>query len=268
MKLRHIAALSLFSISMVACVGDDTEPESAEVQNVTASEGGQIELYRSQADGAYRLRIKAKNGEILLAGEGYESKDGAKNAIESVRANGTDEEAYELNAASSNPDGLYDADWYFNLTAANGEVLGSSEIYASKGGAKNGMETLASYVAGGLKIDDWTDQCGFEIYEGGDGDMWFRLRAANGEKLLKSEGYATETGAKEGIDDIVTWGYASDNYELLQAENGQWYFNVKAPNHEVLGTSELYQGEASAQHAMELVQEKVGEYQWCWTDQL
>lgn len=268
MKLSHIAALSLATLSLVACVGEEEPVDGADVQNVTEKQGGQIELYRSQADGAFRFRMKAKNGQIILTGEGYESKDGILNAIESIRENGSEEDGYELQPASSNPDGRYDGDWYFNLVAANGEVLGTSEIYTSKGSAKTGMETVVGYVRGGLKLDDWTDQCGFEIFEGADGQIWFRLRAANGEKLLRGEGYETEAGAKEGIDDLVTWGYYDEYYELGQSQDEQWYFNVVAPNHEVLGTSETYEASDSAEHAMGLVRDIVGEYQWCFTDQL
>ena len=268
MKLSHIAALSIATLSLVACVGEEEPVESADVQNVTEKEGGQVELYRSEANGQFRFRIKAKNGEIILASEGYEGKGGAQNAIESLRENGADEDGYDIQPASSNPDGRYDGDWYFNLVAANGAVLGTSEIYSSKGSAQKGAETVAGYIRGGLKLDDWTAQCGFEIFEGADGDIWFRLRAGNGEKLLRGEGYETEAGAKEGIDDIVTWGYYDEYYDLSESESGQYYFNVVAPNHEVLGTSEMYEGSASAEHAMGVVKEIVGEYQWCFTDQL
>jgi len=269
-KLHHIAALSLATLSLVACVGGEEPTQSSDVQNVTddAKEGGEIELYRSQADGAYRIRMKAKNGEIILTGEGYESKDGAQNAIDSIRENGADTDSFDLKPASSNPEGLYDGDWYFNLLAGNGKVIGSSEIYSSKGAAKKGLETVSSYVRGGMKIDDWTAQCGFELFEGADGDIWFRLRASNGEKLLRGEGYASEAGAKEGIDDIVTWGYYDENYELTETDGGQWYFNVVAPNNEVLGTSEMYEASDSAKNAMEIVKNVVGEYQWCFTDEL
>ena len=143
MKLSHIAALSLATLSLVACVGEEEPVETADVQNVTEKEGGQVELYRSQADGAFRFRVKAKNGHTILTGEGYESKDGIFNAIDSIRENGAEEDGYELQPASSNPDGRYDGDWYFNLVAANGEVLGTSEIYSSKGSAETGMETVA-----------------------------------------------------------------------------------------------------------------------------
>jgi uncharacterized protein len=268
MRIQHFAALALATLSLVACVGEEETPETADVQNVTAKSGGEVELYRSNADGEFRLRIKAKNGAILLAGEGYEAKAGAENAVEAISRDGAEEDAYSLNAAESNPDERYEGDWYFNVVAGNNAVLASSEIYSTKGNAQTGIETVMGYIAGGLKVDDWTQQCGFEIFAGADGDIWFRMRADNGEKLLRGEGYASESGAKEGIDDIVTHGYYADAYELKENAAGEYYFNVKAPNGEVLGTSEGYVEASSAEAAIEIVMERVAEHQWCWTNEL
>ncbi len=47
---------------------------------------GKFELYKDTA-GKFRFRLKAGNGEIIAASEAYESKDSAKNGIESVRTN-------------------------------------------------------------------------------------------------------------------------------------------------------------------------------------
>lgn len=40
--------------------------------------------------GEFRFALKAGNGEIIAISEGYASKDGAKNGIESVRRNAAD----------------------------------------------------------------------------------------------------------------------------------------------------------------------------------
>ena len=47
---------------------------------------GTFELYKD-AQGEFRFRLKAGNGEIIAASEGYESKAGALNGIDSVRDN-------------------------------------------------------------------------------------------------------------------------------------------------------------------------------------
>jgi uncharacterized protein YegP (UPF0339 family) len=46
----------------------------------------QFELYKDNA-GKFRWRLQAPNGEIIAASEAYESKDGCKNGIASVKTN-------------------------------------------------------------------------------------------------------------------------------------------------------------------------------------
>ena len=46
----------------------------------------QFEIYRDAA-GKFRFRLRAPNGEIIASGEAYESKDGCKNGITSVKEN-------------------------------------------------------------------------------------------------------------------------------------------------------------------------------------
>lgn len=38
-----------------------------------------------------------------------------------------------------------------------------------------------------------------EVYEGRDGEWYWRLRAANGEPVASGEGYVSKAGALEGI---------------------------------------------------------------------
>ena len=47
---------------------------------------GKFELYKDNA-GEFRWRLKAGNGEIIATSEGYTSKAGASNGIESVKTN-------------------------------------------------------------------------------------------------------------------------------------------------------------------------------------
>jgi hypothetical protein len=50
---------------------------------------GKFELYQD-GRGEFRFRLKAGNGEIIAVSEGYKSKAGALNGIESVRSNAAD----------------------------------------------------------------------------------------------------------------------------------------------------------------------------------
>jgi uncharacterized protein YegP (UPF0339 family) len=45
-----------------------------------------FEVYKDAAE-KFRFRLKAPNGETIATGEAYESKDGCKKGIESVKTN-------------------------------------------------------------------------------------------------------------------------------------------------------------------------------------
>ena len=45
-----------------------------------------FEIYKGAA-GKFRFRLKAPNGEIIATGEAYESKDGCKKGIASIKEN-------------------------------------------------------------------------------------------------------------------------------------------------------------------------------------
>ena len=54
-----------------------------------------FEIYKDSA-GKFRFRLKAPNGEIIATGEAYESKDGCKNGVASVKENAPKAEIKDL----------------------------------------------------------------------------------------------------------------------------------------------------------------------------
>lgn len=95
---------------------------------------GKFEVYTDKA-GEYRFRLKAGNGQNILASEGYSSKAGCENGIESVRENSQDEDRFEVNETSN-------GGYRFNLKAGNGQVIGTSQTYESESGCANGIESV------------------------------------------------------------------------------------------------------------------------------
>ena len=67
----------------VAGLEDQTKENFEKVPNP------KFELYKDKA-GEFRFRLKAGNGEVILTGESYVSKDGCKNGIASIRKNAVD----------------------------------------------------------------------------------------------------------------------------------------------------------------------------------
>ncbi len=89
----------------------------------------------TRKNGEFQFNLKAGNGEIILTSEGYTSKASCHNGIESVKKNATDEKRYDLNTAKNGK-------FYFNLKAANGQIIGTSEMYDSEAGRKNGIASV------------------------------------------------------------------------------------------------------------------------------
>lgn len=94
----------------------------------------------------------------------------------------------------------------------------------------------------------------FETFVGQDGQHYWHLLAANGEKVLGSEGYVSLAGAENGIESTKANGVDLANYDLLEAVDGEWYFNIEAQNHEILATSETYVTHSNADRGAETVQ--------------
>lgn len=98
-----------------------------------------FELYTGKNGETY-FKLTASNGEAILASEGYKAKDSALNGIESVRKNSADESKFEKKESSNGK-------FYFNLKASNGQIIGSSQMYASASGRDNGIQSVAKNAA-------------------------------------------------------------------------------------------------------------------------
>ena len=60
--------------------------EDQTVEGFAKEKNPKFEVYTDKA-GEFRFRLKATNGEIIATGEGYKSKAGCLNGIESIRKN-------------------------------------------------------------------------------------------------------------------------------------------------------------------------------------
>lgn len=67
----------------------DAKFEDQTVAEVAAVTNPKFELYTDKA-GEFRFRLKARNGEVIAASEGYKAKASCLNGIDSVRRNAPD----------------------------------------------------------------------------------------------------------------------------------------------------------------------------------
>ena len=106
-----------------------------------------FELFQSEKTGKYHFRLCARNGQCVLTSQGYASKSGAQNGIQSVIKNTADGDGQFERKASKN------GKPYFSLKAKNSEIIGSSEMYSSKAAMEKGIRSVIKNAQEG-KIKD------------------------------------------------------------------------------------------------------------------
>lgn len=89
----------------------------------------------------------------------------------------------------------------------------------------------------------------YELKRSGPQFMW-NLRAANGEIILTSERYHTSASAREGIASCQRNSPMDARYERRTSSANEPYFVLRAVNHEVLGTSEMYAATAGMENGI------------------
>lgn len=94
------------------------------------------EIFKSERNNEFYFHLKAAgNSEIILQSEGYTRKASCLGGIESVKKNSQNEDNFDRLVAKN-------GEYYFNLVAGNGEIIGNSETYKSKQGRDNGIESV------------------------------------------------------------------------------------------------------------------------------
>jgi uncharacterized protein YegP (UPF0339 family) len=93
---------------------------------------------------------------------------------------------YELKSAAHDQ-------FMFNLKAANGEIILTSELYKTRESALNGIESVKSNSA-------FDEQ--FERKQSTSGKPYFALKAKNHETIGRSEMYSSDSARDNGIESV------------------------------------------------------------------
>ncbi len=84
--------------------------------------------------------------------------------------------------------------WHFNLLADNNEIIITSEVYDSRAGAENGIESVR---------ENCLRNGAFQIKESNKGQNYFILRASNGQIIGVSQMYASTQSCENGMASVV-----------------------------------------------------------------
>ena len=106
-------------------------------------------IFQSNENQQFYFRFVDSNNEIILKSEGYVSKQGCQNGIESVKEHAPDDDNYKRLKTS---DGRY----YFNLKADNNKVIATSAFYKTEFEREKGINTVKC-DAPTAPVEDLTD---------------------------------------------------------------------------------------------------------------
>lgn len=108
-----------------------------------------FELTRAK-NGQFHFNLKAGNSQVILSSEAYADKRAALRGIEAARKQSQKDANFERRTASGGQP-------YFVLKAANGEVVGQSQMYASADSVRGGIDAVRR-AALEAEVDDQTAQ--------------------------------------------------------------------------------------------------------------
>ncbi|MCP5146370.1 MAG: YegP family protein [Gammaproteobacteria bacterium] len=80
----------------------------------------------------------------------------------------------------------------------------------------------------------------YEVNKNDKGEFSFVLKAANNQVILRSEQYDSKSAAMNGVASVQKNSPLDERYERKDAADGRTFFNLKAGNHQVIGTSQMY----------------------------
>ena len=103
-----------------------------------------FELFKDKG-GKFRFRLKATNGQILVASQGYKTKVAAKNGVGSVQRNSAEDTRFER----KNGRGKF----RFNIKATNGKIVGTSEAYDTQKACESGVKSVMKNAPSAKLVD-------------------------------------------------------------------------------------------------------------------
>lgn len=104
---------------------------------------GKYVLKTSKA-GKFSFSLVDDNKQILMTSETYESRAAALNGIESCKKNGIEENRFERKLSTADQP-------YFVLKAANGQIIGTSQMYSSAAAMEKELALVKANAASAIE---------------------------------------------------------------------------------------------------------------------
>ncbi len=95
---------------------------------------------KQDSAGQFYFNLHARNGAVQLTSQKYSTKAAALNGAFSTAENGLSKPRYVVLSTQSG------SGYYYNLTATNGQVIATSEVYATKASAERGRDSVIALL--------------------------------------------------------------------------------------------------------------------------
>ena len=102
------------------------------------------QIYKDKS-GKFRFRLFAANAKNILHSEGYNTRGACLNGIASVKRNAVNKSRFVISKAKSSKK------VYFNLVAGNKEIIGTSQMYASRKSLYKGRNSVMNNVKSSIE---------------------------------------------------------------------------------------------------------------------
>ena len=93
----------------------------------------------------------------------------------------------------------------------------------------------------------------FEVYKDKAGEFRFRLKAANGQNILGSEGYSKKASCLNGIESVRKNSQTPDRFACKVSSSGKHTFSLIATNGQVVAVSQSYDSEGACKSGIKSV---------------
>ncbi|MCR4562477.1 MAG: YegP family protein [Bacilli bacterium] len=240
----------------VAPVAEEKKEEPREVAKTKTL--GKFEVYPEA--GAFKYRLKANNGEILVVSQPYTTRDGAKAGIETLKKT-VPEGVFKYNTDKNNF-----SQWKL-FNADESRVIAIGETYSTLEGAKKASDSVVRFYVAEKIVDldeiptsenrEWIIEVDMnnpleggrvELYK--EDDKWRgNLVASNGEILFATAStYSSKSGLLGGLDAIKA-RVKENCFHIVKNKQERYQFVLYTANNIVLIRGESYSSRGSAENA-------------------
>jgi len=243
LRMFLVAATASLSIAAVGCAADTEDSVQPGDEQASTASASRVEIWKSEKNDKFYFHVVAGNGRILLQSQGYTAKASAVKGAESALKN--------INEGNLTSKLAKNGDFYFKVVAGNNKDVGVSQLYTTEAARDSAIKTLQKVgkaitnVAANSEVASRKGGV-FEVFEGNDGQFYFHLVAKNGEIVLQSQGYRTKDGAQKGLESVQANGTSEKNIDIVEANDGGFFFHVKAQNGEIVGRGQVFVSAANA----------------------